>query len=177
MALRLRPVYSGKPPRAANAVNRSWKVKNAPYNLPLPFIDIETYLGDQRIGKCELCQCIHGDGELADAENSNSKLRDREDAACKLPDSDDAFCRHRDTVRAVLEGNMKKRQPEESGLRFVFETITVPFVPGGIGCSALRTGYCLLGNLVAALSTWFHIHEILDLGAQKLDPMRYVSIS
>jgi len=87
-------------------------------------------LGNQRICDRELGEGEPGDGELADTEDPQSKLRDGYHPAGERSDGDNSFGWHRPAVRTVLERHVQNGQAEESGLRLVFKTESVPFLLG-----------------------------------------------
>ncbi len=75
----------------------------------MSLMDIETNLGNQRIGHRELSQRKARESELADAHDPDAELGNRDHATSKLTDRDDAACHDRDSVGTVLERDMKQR--------------------------------------------------------------------
>ncbi len=75
----------------------------------MPFVNVDSKLGNQRVCKGELSQGVSSDCELADAHNAHTELGQGNDSAGELTDRDDSSCRHRDTVWTKLEGNVKQR--------------------------------------------------------------------
>ena len=75
----------------------------------MPFVNVDSKLGNQRVCKGELSQGISGNCELADAHNAHAELGQSENSEGELADGNDTSCRHRDTVWTKLEGNVKQR--------------------------------------------------------------------
>jgi hypothetical protein len=74
-------------------------------------MDVDSDLGDEGVRESELRQGIHGNGELANANQADAELRNGDEPAGKLTNRNDAPGRHRDTVRPVFEGNVHHREP------------------------------------------------------------------
>jgi len=113
----------------------------------MSLVDVETNLGNQRIGHRELSQREACESELAEAHDPNAELGDRDHATSKLTDRDDAACHDRESIGTVLEGDMKQRQSQDRGAGLVLEPPPVPFLSSRIRGTTLRTGQRVLGNL------------------------------
>lgn len=55
-------------------LEHSYQLRNAPDELSMSFVKVDSYLRDQRICYGKLGQSIAGNGELADADNTKPEL-------------------------------------------------------------------------------------------------------
>lgn len=118
--------------------------------------DIEAKLGDQGVGDSELGQGKDGSGELAQAYDSYPESGDIDDSHPELPDGDDSLRRNRHPVGPVFQGNVKQREPEKTGLGFVFESPPSPFSLYGRWSPAVRADESPLADHLLKFPTWFH---------------------
>ena len=109
------------------------------YDLPMSFVDRDTDLRNQRVGRPELGKCKGTYRKLTESENPDAELGNRHYSASKLTDGDDPLCHDRYPVWPVFERDVNQGQSKESRLGFVFISPSVPFVSRRKGSPALWT--------------------------------------
>jgi hypothetical protein len=84
--------------------------RKAEDELAVALRDVETELGNERVGGRKLRDGESRKRELADADDADAELRDANNANSELADGDDPSRNDGPAVGAVLEGNVNQRQ-------------------------------------------------------------------
>ena len=88
------------------------------YDLPMSFVDIDTHLRDEQVGRPELGKCKGTYRKLTESENPDAELGNRHHSASKLTDGDDPLCHDRYPVWPVFERDVNQGQSKEGRLGF-----------------------------------------------------------
>src|SRR3989339_204161 len=123
----------------------------------MAFMNVNSKLSNEIVRESKLRQSIHCNGKLANANDTDPELRKSKDTEGKLTNCDYSLGWDRNTVRPVLEGNVKQRKPHECGLGFIFKSPSVPLLFRREWCPTIRARQGLFRNRVLAFSTRFHV--------------------